>query len=58
MVRLHLGLIDQHAAAIAELTERIEVVIEPFRGFCDLICSIPGIGATTAQVTPPRPAPT
>ncbi len=50
MVRLHLGLIDQHTAAIVELTERIEVVIEPFRGFCDLISSIPGIGATTAQV--------
>lgn len=50
MVRMHLGLIDQHTKAITELSERIEVVIEPFRGFCDLICSIPGIGATTAQV--------
>ena len=50
LVRMHLGLIDQHTAAIEELSERIEVVIEPFRGFCDLICSIPGIGPTTAQV--------
>ena len=50
LVRMHLGLIDQHTVAIDALTERIEVVIEPFRGFCDLICSIPGIGTTTAQV--------
>ncbi len=50
LVRMHLGLIDQHTAAIEELSERIEVAIEPFRGFCDLICSIPGIGPTTAQV--------
>ena len=50
LVRMHLRLIDQHTAAIDELTERIEVVIDPFRGFCDLIASIPGIGTTTAQV--------
>jgi transposase len=50
LVRMHLRLIDQHTMAIDELTERIEVVIEPFRGFCDLICSIPGIGTTTAEV--------
>jgi len=50
LVRMHLGLIDQHTAAINALAERIEVVIEPFRGFCDLISSIPGIGTTTAQV--------
>jgi transposase len=50
LVRMHLRLIDQHTVAIDELTERIEVVIEPFRGFCDLIASIPGIGTTTAQV--------
>ena len=50
LVRMHLGLIDQHTTAIDELTNRIEVVIEPFRGFCELISSIPGIGTTTAQV--------
>ena len=50
LVRMHLALIDQHTAAIDKLSERIEMVIEPFRGFCDLIGSIPGIGATTAQV--------
>ena len=50
LARMHLGLIDQHTVAINALTERIEVVIEPFRGFCDLISSIPGIGTTTAEV--------
>jgi transposase len=50
LVRMHLALIDQHTAVIEKLTERIGMVIEPFRGFCDLICSIPGIGTTTAEV--------
>ena len=43
---MHLDLIDRHTAAIDELTARIEVVIEPFQGFRDLICTIPGIGTT------------
>ncbi len=50
LARLHLDLIDQHTAAIEELTARIEVVIEPFRGVRDLICTIPGIGPLTADV--------
>lgn len=50
LTRMHLGLIDQHTAAIDELTARIEVVIEPFRGFRDLICSIPGISTTVADI--------
>lgn len=50
LARVHLDLIDQHTAAIGELTRRIEQVIEPFRGFRDLICSIPGIAAVTADV--------
>ena len=50
LVRMRLGLIDQHTTAIEELTNRIEVVIQPFRGFCELISSIPGVGTTTAQV--------
>ncbi|EUA85382.1 transposase IS116/IS110/IS902 family protein [Mycobacterium ulcerans str. Harvey] len=48
--RMHLNLIDQHTAAIEALTERIEVVMQPFRGFRDLICTIPGIGGFTADV--------
>ena len=33
-----------------QLTGRIEVVIEPFQGFHDLICTIPGISTITADV--------
>lgn len=50
LVRLHLDLIDRHDQAITELTDRIEVVIEPFQGFRDLICTIPGISTTAADV--------
>ena len=50
LTRMHLDLIDQHTAAIEALTERIEVVMEPFRCFRDLICTIPGIGGFTADV--------
>jgi transposase len=50
LVRTHFDLIDNHDKVIAELTARIEVVIEPFRGFRDLICSIPGISTTVADV--------
>src|SRR5665647_2751654 len=41
MARVHLDLIDQHTAAIEALTARIEQVIEPFRGFRDLVCTVP-----------------
>ena len=47
---VHLDLIDRHTVAIEEITARIEVVIEPFRGFRELICTIPGIGHLTADV--------
>ena len=50
LARVHLDLIDQHTAAIEEITARIEVVIEPFQGFRDLISTIPGIGPLTADV--------
>lgn len=50
LARVHLDLTGQHTAAIGELTSRIEQVIEPFRGFRDLICSIPGIATVTADV--------
>ena len=50
LVRMHLTLIDQHSAAIDELTDRIETVIKPFRVFRELICTIPGIGPMTADV--------
>jgi len=50
LARVHLNLIDQHTAAIDRLTARIETLLEPFRGFHDLVCTIPGIAALTADV--------
>jgi transposase len=50
LTRVHLDLIDQHTAAIEEITMRIEEVIAPFHGFRDLICTIPGISTLTADV--------
>jgi len=50
LARVHLDLIDRHTTAIEEITARIEVVIEPFQGFRELICTIPGIGPINADV--------
>jgi transposase len=50
LAQLHLNLIDQHTNAINQLTARIEEVMEPFRGFHDLVRTIPGIGPLTADV--------
>ena len=50
LARVHLDLIDQRSHAIAQLTARIEVVIEPFRGARDLIVTIPGISVLVADV--------
>ncbi len=50
LARVHLDLIDQHTAVIDQITERVEVMMEPFRGFHDLICTIPGIGTRIADV--------
>ena len=50
LARVHLDLIDRHTDAIETLTARIEVMIEPFQGFRDLICTIPGISTLTADV--------
>jgi transposase len=50
MVNLHLGVIDQLETSIKQLDERIEVMIEPFQGFCDLIATIPGVNDVVAQV--------
>ena len=47
---MHLDLIDRHTTAIEEITARIEVVIEPFQGFRELISTIPGIGPINADV--------
>jgi len=50
LIRMHLDLIDSHSRAIAELTARIEVVMEPFRFARDLIVTIPGISTGVADV--------
>jgi transposase len=50
LARVHLDLIDRHTTAINQLTERIDVVIEPFQGFRDLIGTIPGISTLLADV--------
>ena len=50
LARVHLDLIDQHTAAISQITGRIEEAMEPFRAFRKLICSIPGIATLTADV--------
>lgn len=50
LMRVHLDLIDRHTDAIDQLTGRIEVVVEPFQGFRDLICTIPGISTLIADV--------
>jgi transposase len=48
--QVHLDLIDQHTAAIDDITTRIEATIKPFHWFRDLICTIPGISTLTADV--------
>jgi len=50
LARVHLDLIDRHTQAITEVTGRIEQVIEPFRAFRELICTIPGISTGVADV--------
>ncbi len=50
LARTHLDLIDSYTTAIEDLTAQIEVVMEPFRAFHDLICSIPGISTLVADV--------
>lgn len=48
LVRLHLQVIDQLAASVAQLTERIEAVIEPYRPAIKLLKTIPGVSDLSA----------
>lgn len=50
LARVHLDVIDQHTAVIKRLTSQIEGMMEPFRGFHDLIRTIPGISTLTADI--------
>src|SRR3954470_16176275 len=50
LVRMYLDAIDQRTRQIEELTARIQVLMEPFQSFRDLIRTIPGIGDRCAEV--------
>jgi transposase len=50
LARMHLEAIDRHNARIADIERRIEAGMEPFQVFRELICSIPGISQTVADV--------
>ncbi len=50
LARMHLEAIERHDARIVDIEARIEVLMEPFQAFRELICSIPGISHTVADV--------
>jgi transposase len=50
LARMYLDTIDQRTRQIDELNTRIEVAMEPFRSFCELIGTIPGIGQRCTEV--------
>ena len=50
LARMYLDTIDQRTRQIDELNARIEAAMEPFRSFCALIGTIPGIGPRCAEV--------
>src|SRR5260370_37326550 len=50
LARVHLDLIDQHTAAIDDITTRIEATITPLHWLRDLSCTIPGISTLSADV--------
>ena len=50
LARMYLDAIDQRTQQITELNARIEVAMEPFQSFCELIGTIPGIGQRCAEV--------
>ncbi len=50
MARLFLDRIDAHTADIERLSARIDEAMEPFQAARDLLCSIPGISRTIAEV--------
>ncbi len=50
MARLFLDRIDAHTADIERLSARIDEAMEPFQAARELLCSIPGISRTIAEV--------
>jgi len=50
MARLFLDRIDAHTADIERLSTRIDEAMEPFQAARELLCSLPGISTTIAEV--------
>jgi transposase len=50
LLKLHLGQIDQLDGAIATIDSEIEAHLAPFRTAVELVSTIPGVGALSAQV--------
>ncbi len=50
MIGLHLQRIDELAATITTLDDRIEEAIAPFRLARDLLCTIPGVSTVVADI--------
>jgi transposase len=50
LLKLHLGQIDQLDSAIATIDSEIEAHLAPFRTAVELVSTIPGVGALSAQV--------
>ncbi len=50
LLQLHLNQIDALDAAITSVDQEVEAQLEPFRAAIELICTIPGLGALSAEV--------
>ena len=50
LLKLHLDQIDAFDAAIASIDEEVDTNVEPFRAAIELLSTIPGISALSAQV--------
>jgi transposase len=50
LTRMYLEVIDQRAQQIEQLNTRIDTAMEPYRSFCGLIETIPGIGPRCLEV--------
>jgi transposase len=49
LLRLHLEQIDRLDVGIADIDERVEANIQPFRDAVELICTAPGVGDLSAE---------
>ena len=50
LTRMYLEVIDQRTRQIEQLNARIDAAMEPYRSFCGLIETIPGIGPRCLEV--------